>query len=110
VTNASTLTGGVTIGSGGTAILNHYSSAFAINFGSIAFGPSYCADSAAQPMTANLGDTVAVSVNIAQPANVQLTGFVSAANQVKVRWCNFTGAAIDPDGAGATYRVDVWHH
>ena len=49
-------------------------------------------------MTANLGDTVAVSANIAPPASVQLTGFVSAANQVKVRWCNFTGGAIDPDG------------
>jgi hypothetical protein len=108
VTGLTTATGGINIG-GGTTILKHYSSTFALNFGSITYG--LCADSAAQTITGvALGDTVVVSSNQTWTAGMTLSGFASATNSVVVRWCNLNGAATDPDGTGATYRVDVWHH
>jgi hypothetical protein len=57
------------------------------------------------------GDTVIVGAPNARP-----TGFigpfaeVSAADTVTVYWVQLSGAAADPDGAGGTYRIDVWRH
>ena len=60
---------------------------------------------------AQIGDTVAIAPAIAIPAGFQLTAFVSAANTVTGRWCQFSGTAADPDGgSGTNYRIDVWQH
>ena len=60
---------------------------------------------------AEFGDTVLVGCSITTPAGfLPPIGFVSAANTVTVRWPQISGAAADPDGAGATYQIDVWRH
>lgn len=60
---------------------------------------------------AEFGDTVLVGCSITAPAGfLPPIGFVSAADTVTVRWVQLTGAAADPDGAGATYQLDVWRH
>jgi hypothetical protein len=58
---------------------------------------------------ASLGDicTPSLSVDL-QPRQV-LECFVSAANQVTFQVCQFNGAALDPDGGGATYRAVLSH-
>lgn len=58
-----------------------------------------------------LGDTVLVGAPVAAGANfLPPVGFVSAADEVTVRWMQISGAAADPDGSGGTYRIDVWRH
>lgn len=60
---------------------------------------------------AELGDTVLVGCSITTPAGfLPPIGFVSAADTITVRWVQLTGVAANPDGAGATYQVDVWRH
>ncbi|MDQ7773586.1 MAG: hypothetical protein RDU13_08685, partial [Elusimicrobiales bacterium] len=94
----------------GTSITKHLSSTYPIDFGVSASTPT-CTDSAGQTLTgAALGDTALVSANIALPSYFMLQAFVSAADTVVVRWCQIDGAPADPDGAGATYRVDLWKH
>lgn len=107
--NISTTAGTLTIG-GGTAITKHLSATASLNLSASAV-PG-CVDTSAITVTgAALGDTVVASINAAIPSDISITGFVSAANSVKVRFCQFTGSATDPDGVGgATYRVDVWQH
>jgi len=56
-----------------------------------------------------LGDKVEVGCSITAPAGfMPPVGFVSASDTVTVRWLQVTGVAADPDGAGATYYIDVW--
>lgn len=58
-----------------------------------------------------LGDTVLVGASIAVPAGfLPPRAAVTAANTVTVYWSQLTGAAADPDGAGATYTLDIWRH
>ena len=58
-----------------------------------------------------LGDVVLVGCSITTPAGfLPPIGFVASANTVTVRWVQITGAAANPDGAGATYQIDVWRH
>lgn len=58
-----------------------------------------------------LGDTVIVAASSDVPAGfMPPVGFVSADGVVTVRWLQVTGAAADPDGAGATYTIDLWRH
>lgn len=58
-----------------------------------------------------LGDTVVVAASIAPPAGfLAPVAHVSAADTVTVRWLQVTGAAADPDGAGATYTLDIFRH
>ena len=60
---------------------------------------------------AELGDTVQVGCSITAPAGfMPPIGFVASANTVTVRWLQVSGVAADPDGAGATYRIDCWRH
>jgi len=81
---------------------------FALNFAAPGAVPG-CVDSAAQSFTGvALGDVASTGVNIAQPSTHTLHGYVNAANTVVVRWCQHSGAAADPDGAGATYTVHIW--
>ena len=57
------------------------------------------------------GDTVLVGCSITTPAGfLPPIGWVSAADQVTVRWVQLTGAAADPDGGGALYQIDLWKH
>ncbi|MBI5744410.1 MAG: hypothetical protein HY952_07660, partial [Elusimicrobia bacterium] len=101
--------GGLLVG-GGTKITKHLSASFPLDFGTVGAVPE-CMDSAGQTITgAALGDTVVVSADIPLPLQYSLSGYVSVADTVKVRWCQFANAATDPDGAGANYRVDVWKH
>lgn len=58
-----------------------------------------------------MGDTVVVGCSITAPAGfMPPIGFVSADGVVTVRWLQVTGAAANPDGAGATYTIDVFRH
>ena len=57
-----------------------------------------------------LGDNIVPSMNAVMQANQQMTAFASAVDKVIFRICQFAGGATDPDGAGATYRADVWKH
>ncbi len=99
----------LTIG-GGTAITKHLSATSAQNLSAPTAVPG-CVETTAISVTgAALGDTVVASMNAALPANYTIDGYVSAANSVVVRLCQLSGAAADPDGSGATYRVDVWQH
>lgn len=54
---------------------------------------------------AAVGESVALAPPAALEAGLQVTGYVSAANTVKVRLSNVTAAAIDP--ASATWRATV---
>mgnify|MGYP001559470377 CR=1 FL=1 len=58
-----------------------------------------------------MGDTVVASASIAVPAGfIPLMAEVSAADTVSLKWVQISGVAADPDGAGATYRIDVFRH
>lgn len=58
-----------------------------------------------------MSDTVIVGAPVAPPAGfLPPVGFVSAANQITVRWAQLAGAAADPDGGGGTYNIDVFRH
>jgi hypothetical protein len=94
---------------GGTAIKKHLSASYALNLAAPSAVPG-CVSNTQSLAGAALGDTVAVGMNGALPASQQLTAQVTAAGQVTFRVCQFNGAAADPDGAGKTYRVDVWQH
>jgi hypothetical protein len=64
------------------------------------------ADSSAITVTgAAVGDAVFVGSPAAIEAGIVITGFVSAANAVKVRAANVTAAAIDP--ASGAFKVVV---
>lgn len=94
---------------GGQTITKHLSATATLNFAA----PTAVPGSADQTITvtgASLGNTVTVGAPVTVGANYLLTAFVSAANTVTVRWTQISGAAADPDGAGGTYRVDVWQH
>lgn len=98
----------MTIG-GGAVIQKHYSQTATLNFGAPGGVPG-SVDLTITVTGAALGDTVTVGAPVTVGANYVLTAFVSAANTVTVRWTQIAGGAADPDGAGGTYRVDVWKH
>ena len=95
---------------GGTPILKHLSATASLNFAAPGAVPGI--STATITVTgAALWDTVSASASIATPANfLPPFGYVSAANTVTVVWFQYAGVAADPDGAGATYRADVWQH
>ena len=85
-------------GSGGS-ITGLYSGV--LNFGSIADGSCSDLTFSASGATANM--PLALSLPSGINAGVVGNAFVSAANTVSVRLCNFSGASVDP--ASATYYV-----
>lgn len=93
-----------------TPILNYLSATTALNAAAPGAVPGCSADLVVAVAGAALGDSVAIGVSTTLPATYSLTGFVSAAGSVSVRWCQFSGVAADPDGAGATYRASVIQH
>jgi len=109
VNNALSVTGSFTIG-GGTAISKHLSATSSQNLSAPGAVPGCVETSDISVSGAALGDTVVASMDAALPADYVINGYVSSAGNVKVRLCQLAGAGADPDGAGATYRVDVWQH
>jgi hypothetical protein len=100
---------GLRLGSDGVGIKRHLSATATLNFGVPAAVPGDVSLTIAVTGAA-FGDTVTIGAPLTVPANYTLTGFVSAAATVTIRWTQHAGAAADPDGAGGTYRVDVWKH
>ncbi len=96
---------------GGTAIVKHLSATASLNFAAPGAVPGICAVKTIAVPGAAMGDTVVVSALIGPPAGfVPPIGWVSATDVVTVTWFQLTGVAADPDGAGTTYRADVWKH
>lgn len=113
VTQASTLAGGVTVGSSGNAISAHYSATASLDFTALA--ANSCEVLTVAVLNAADGDTCSVGVPNAladvDGATERTTFFcwVSAAGTASVRRCNHTGSAT-ADPAAATVRADVWKH
>ena len=102
--------GNLRVGSTGTAILAHYSASASLDFPNTL--TLACSNLTITVTGALAGDTVvatptAVASGI-ETALMSWNSWVSAANTVTVRACNFSTAAINP--AAETWRVDVWHH
>jgi hypothetical protein len=93
---------------GGAPIKRHLSQAFFLNLA--APGSPGCVDSPPQQVPgASVGDTLSAGLSVALPARQQLSA-IATGGGVVFRVCQFSGPATDPDGGGATYRVDVWKH
>jgi len=107
--SGSAAVGSLTIGSG-TTITKHLSVTSAQNLAAPGGVPGCVETSAIAVAGAALGDTVVASMSVALPADYTINGYVSSAGFVTVRLCQVASGAADPDGAGATYRVDVWQH
>ncbi|GEM_PF-2348509 len=79
-----------------------------LNFGSIA------GNSSAQLNTtvsgASVGDSCYASPGGSLTSGCVWSAWVSAANTVTIRILNGTNSAVDPDGAGLTWRIDIWKH
>ena len=54
---------------------------------------------------AQIGDTVTVAAPVANTAGTFFTGYVSAADTVKVQFVNLSGGAVDP--ASGSYKIIV---
>jgi len=96
--------GGLSIGVGGAPIKKHSSVTGALTFGGVTAQNSL--ERALTVAGANVGDVVTVSyIGGAQPLGLVLSGYVTVANQVAVKWTNVTsGTVVAPDG---TYRASV---
>lgn len=81
-----------------------------LNFGA----PSVSPGTAVQIMTvtgAAVGDPVVCSTPVTAPNTLFVFwAAVTSANTVSLHWVQIDQAAVDPDGAGGTYRCDVWKH
>lgn len=98
-----TSTNGFTPGTGET-ITNVLTATSTINFASIPANTT--ADSSGITVTgAAVGDAVFVGVPAAIESGIVVTGYVSAANTVKVRAANVTAGAVDP--ASGSFKVVV---
>ncbi len=96
-------TNGFIAGSGAT-ITNVLTATSTINFASIPANTT--ADSSGITVTgAAVGDAVFVGVPAAIESGIVVTGYVSAADTVKVRAANVTAAPIDP--ASGSFKVVV---
>ena len=76
-----------------------------LNFGSVV--ANTCADLTITVTGAALNDAVALGMpNAAVPSNGSYSAWVSAADTVKVRYCNNTVGAIDP--VVGTFKVKIF--
>lgn len=101
--------GGEIVIGDGQRIRAHLSQTYTLNFAAPGAVPGKT-DQVVALTGARLGDIVEVAAPLAVGANYSFGGFVSATDQVTLRWWQFTGAAADPDGAGGSYRVALWRH
>ncbi|WP_353265806.1 hypothetical protein [Gemmatimonas sp.] len=98
-----TSTNGFIAGTGAT-VTSILTATSTIDFTSISANTT--ADSSGITVTgAAVGDAVIVGVPATLAAGLVVTGYVSAADTVKVRAANVTGSAIDP--ASGSFRVVV---
>lgn len=82
----------------------------ALNFSAPGAVPGFT-DQVLDVSEVEMGDTVIVGCSIVPPAGfMPPVGFVSAAGEVTVRWLQVSGAPANPDGAGASYTLDIWRH
>lgn len=102
------LDGSLLIGAG-TPIIKHISVVTpSQNFGSV---PATSTAEVTVTVTgAAVGDSVTVTPNATLASGFVWSGYVSAADTVKIRVANVTVGALDPDSTGNTWRVDVWKH
>jgi fibronectin-binding autotransporter adhesin len=102
--------GGIKIGSTGTAILNHLSATASIDITGI--GATSCGNTNFTVTGAAQGDTVVATPTPSGSGIENFTlvwnAYVANANAVVIRVCN-TGITTQDPGA-QTWRVDVWHH
>jgi hypothetical protein len=94
--------GGIVVGAG-TLLKKVLSATATLDFGSTAAQSS--ADLTISVTGAVVGDAVAIGLPAAPNASTSFTGWVSAADTVKVRFNNHSAAAVDP--ASGTYRATV---
>lgn len=109
------VSGTLTIGSSGTAIVSHISGT-ATNLVSASIAGQACGAYGSITVTgAAVGDTVYATPDAASSAtgiedsNLIWSAVVSSANTVTVRACNPTALAIDA-GDDQEWRADVWKH
>jgi hypothetical protein len=86
------------------------SATFTLNLGAPLAVPG-CVDSGGMTVSGvALGNVCTASMSVSMAAGQELTCFVTAANTVDFRVCQFSGAPADPDGSsGATYRAVIAH-
>lgn len=101
--------GGELVIGNGQIIRAHLSQTYTLNFAAPGAVPGKT-DQVVSLTGARLGDIVEVAAPIAVGANYSFEGFVSATDQVTLRYWQLTGAAADPDAAGGLYRVALWRH
>lgn len=95
---------------GGAPVKRQLSKTWALNLPAPASVPG-CVTSGPQGFKGALtGDVAATGLSVPLPAGQQVTARAIAPDTVQIAVCQFSGAAVDPDGAGATYRVDLWQH
>jgi hypothetical protein len=108
-----TASGSVTIGTGGTPILERLSQAFTVSVPGVS--PNNCATLTPVAFTgASDGYTIALGVPHALVAGtsgefLEYFGWVSATNTVTIRVCNPQGGSANNPVSG-TIRVDIWKH
>jgi len=108
-----TVGGSVTIGTGGTPILEHLSQPFSVSVPGVS--PNNCATLTPVTFTgASDGYTIALGVPNALVAGtsgdfLEYFGWVSATNTVTIRVCNPHGGSASNSVSG-TIRVDIWKH
>jgi uncharacterized repeat protein (TIGR03803 family) len=111
VTGNSSTAGTMTIGSGGTPIVEHLSALFDPSFARLSrpLGNACTSESFTLPGVSD-GDTVALGIPSTRmvDANTFYMGWVSGANTVTIRACIYIGQFVN-FGTGAI-RVDVWRH
>lgn len=115
VAGATTLTGavtspaGITIGSSGTAIDKHVSTATTIDVDSVGAG---AATTSAVTLTgAAIGDTVVVGLTGdwgSASSTMKVSGSITAANVATLYFVNASSSALNL--SGSSYRVDAWSH
>lgn len=113
VSESTTLSGGLTLGSSGNALSAHYSGTASLDFTALA--ANSCEVLTIAVLNAADGDTCSLGVPNALAdvdGATERTSFfcwVSSAGVTSVRRCNHTGSAT-ADPAAATVRADVWRH
>jgi hypothetical protein len=106
-------TGGVQIGdSTATPITNHLSSTASLNFPNVDFT---CSTLNMTITGAAVGDSVYVSptamvAGAEDQPDLFWSGYVSAADTVTVRLCDYDGGGGGDDIGAQTWRADVWKH
>src|SRR5579863_1668169 len=104
--------GSVTIGSGGTPIVEHLSMTFSVSFSPLK--PSSCfTPPPFSFLGASDGDTIAIGVPNAMMtlSNIMIySAWVSAPNTISIRACNLDPNTSLKTGPSGTIRVDDWKH